>query len=163
MIWLRALFFIVAVQLVVIGLIPWLLADIGPRLPMGVLRPIGIALLGMGALALLWCNWLFVARGHGTAAPYDPPRALVAEGPYRHVRNPMYVAAVMIVSGAGLWTGAASHFAYALFLALSYHLFVRYHEEPRLRRGFGSDYADYCAGVPRWWPRASPWHGRRSA
>jgi len=78
------------------------------------------------------------------------------------LRALFFIVAVQLVSGAGLWTGAVSHYAYALFLALSYHLFVRYHEEPRLRRGFGSDYADCCAGVPRWWPRASPWRGRRS-
>jgi protein-S-isoprenylcysteine O-methyltransferase Ste14 len=143
------LFFIMAVQLTVIGVIPWLLAGVGPRLPMGVWRLIGIAPLAIDGLALPWCNWLFVEQGHGTAAPYDPPRVLAAHGPYRHVRNPMYVSAVLVVLGAAVWTGAASLFGYTVLLALGYHLFVRYYEEPRLQRGFGSAYADYCAGVPR--------------
>jgi protein-S-isoprenylcysteine O-methyltransferase Ste14 len=162
MIWFRALFFIIAVQLTVIGVVPWLLADAGPRLPTGPWRWLGIAPLAIGALALLWCNWAFVARGRGTAAPYDPPRALVVQGLYRYVRNPMYVSAIVIVLGIGLWSGAASLFGYALLLALSYHIFVRYYEEPQLQRAFGQSYAEYCANVPRWCPRATPWpDGRR--
>jgi protein-S-isoprenylcysteine O-methyltransferase Ste14 len=162
-IWLRALSFVVAVQLTVIGVIPWLLAGVGPRVPMSFWHLIGIVPLATGGLALLWCNWVFVVQGRGTAAPYDPPLALVAQGLYRYVRNPMYVSAVLIVLGTGLWTGAASLFGYALLLALSYHLFVRYYEEPRLQREFGASYADYCAGVPRWWPRVAPWRGGRSS
>ena len=96
----------------------------------------------------MWCNWAFVVRGRGTAAPYDPPRELVVQGLYRYVRNPMYISAVLIVLGIGLWTGAASLFGYSLLLALSYHLFVRYYEEPHPQRVFGQSYAEYCAGVP---------------
>ena len=157
MIWLRALSFIVAVQLTVLIVVPWLLADFGPRLPIGAWHWLGILPLAIGALALLWCNWAFVTRGRGTAAPYDPPRALVVQGLYRYVRNPMYVSAFLIVSGIGLWTRAMSLFAYSLLLTLSYQIFVRYYEEPRLRRVFGQSYLDYCAAVPRWWPRATPW------
>jgi protein-S-isoprenylcysteine O-methyltransferase Ste14 len=163
MIWFRALSFVVAVQLTVIGAIPWLLARVGPRLPMGLWHWLGIVPLAIGGLALLWCNWAFVVRGRGTAAPYDPPRELVVQGLYRHVRNPMYVSAVLIVLGIGLWTGAASLFGYSLLLALSYHLFVRYYEEPHLQRVFGQSYAEYCAGVPRWWPRVTPWLRGRSS
>ena len=162
MIWFRALFFIVAVQLTVIGVVPWLLADAGPRLPIGPWHWLGIVPLAIGALVLLWCNWAFVARGRGTAAPYDPPRALVLQGLYRYVRNPMYVSAILIVVGIGLWTSAASLFGYALLLAVSYHIFVRYYEEPHLQRVFGQSYAEYCANVPRWCPRVTPWPDGRS-
>ena len=159
MIWLRALSFIVAVQLTVLVGVPWLLLDVGPHVSLGIWHLLGLLPLAIGSLALLWCNWEFVVRGRGTAAPYDPPRALVVQGLYRHVRNPMYVSAGLIVVGLGLWTGAASLFAYAVFLALSYNVFVRYYEEPHLRRVFGQSYDEYCAAVPRWWPRLSPWRG----
>src|SRR5678815_5031992 len=162
MIWFRALSFVVAVQLTVIGAIPWMLAGVGPRLPMGLWHLPGILPLAIGGLALLWCNWAFVVRGRGTAAPYDPPRELVVQGLYRYVRNPMYVSAVLIVLGIGLWTGATSLFGYSLLLALSYDLFVRYYEEPHLRRVFGQSYEEYCAGVGRWWPRVTPWMPRIS-
>src|ERR1044071_8936636 len=114
MIWLRALSFIVAVQLTVLGVVPWLLADSGPLLPIGPWHWLGIVPLAIGGLALLWCNWAFVTRGRGTAAPYDPPRALVVQGLYRYVRNPMYVSAILIVTGIGLWTGAEVLFGYSL-------------------------------------------------
>jgi protein-S-isoprenylcysteine O-methyltransferase Ste14 len=159
MIWLRALSFIIAVQLTVLAGIPWLLVDVGPHVSLGAWHWLGIVPLAIGGLALLWCNWAFVVRGRGTAAPYDPPRALVAQGLYRHVRNPMYVSAGLIVAGLGLWTGAVILFGYALLLALSYQVFVRYYEEPHLRRVFGKSYEEYCAAVPRWWPRVSPWRG----
>ena len=159
MIWFRALFFVVMVQLTVIGVIPWLVSGVGPRLPIGLWHLLGIVPLTIGGLALLWCNWAFVVRGRGTAAPYDPPRALVVQGLYRYVRNPMYVSAVLIVGGLGLWTGAASLFGYALLLIGSYHLFVRYYEEPHLLHMFGQSYEEYCASVPRWWPRVTPWPG----
>lgn len=161
MIWLRALSFVLAVQLTVIGIIPWLLADVGPRLPIGRWHWLGIVPLAIGALALLWCNWAFVTRGRGTAAPYDPPRALVIQGLYRYVRNPMYVSATLIVLGIGIWTSAAILFGYSLLLALSYQIFVRFYEEPRLRRVFGQSYLEYCAAVPRWWPRLTPWSSDR--
>ena len=163
MIWLRAVSFVVAVQFTVIGVIPWLLTRVGPRLPMGFWHWPGIVPLAIGAVALLWCNWAFVVRGRGTAAPYDPPRTLVVQGLYRHVRNPMYVSGVLIVLGMALWTGATSLFGYSLALALSYHLFVRYYEEPHLRRVFGQSYEEYCAGVRRWWPRVTPWMPKISA
>ncbi len=161
MIWFRALSFVVAVQLTVIGVVPWLLADFGPRLPIGLWHWLGIVPLAIGALALLWCNWAFVTQGRGTAAPYDPPRALVVQGLYRYVRNPMYVSATLIVLGIGLWTAAAILFGYSLLLALSYNFFVRYYEEPRLQRTFGQSYLEYCAAVPRWWPRVTPWSSDR--
>ena len=72
MIWFRALSFVIAVQLTVIGAIPWLLAGVGPRFRMGLWHLPGILPLAIGGLGLLWCNWAFVVRGRGTAAPYDP-------------------------------------------------------------------------------------------
>jgi len=38
--------------------------------------------------------------GKGTPAPFDPPRKLVIRGPYRFVRNPMYIGAGMTLAGA---------------------------------------------------------------
>jgi protein-S-isoprenylcysteine O-methyltransferase Ste14 len=44
-------------------------------------------------------------------------------------------------------------FAYAALMAVGYHLFVRYYEEPTLGRLFGEPYARYRQAVPRWLPR----------
>jgi protein-S-isoprenylcysteine O-methyltransferase Ste14 len=54
-------------------------------------RPIGWLVVALGAVIGLPCVWEFAWRGLGTPAPFDPPRQLVITGPYRFVRNPMYL------------------------------------------------------------------------
>ncbi len=49
-----------------------------------------------------WCVALFVTRGRGTPAPFDPPSKFVAVGPYRYMRNPMYLGGFGVLLGAGL-------------------------------------------------------------
>ena len=40
----------------------------------------------------------FVREGHGTPAPFAPPRRLVVCGPFRYVRNPAYLCAVSMIA-----------------------------------------------------------------
>ena len=71
-------------------------------------------------MILLWSFWNFLNEGHGTPAPIDPPKELVAAGFYRYVRNPMYVAILAIVIGHFLWFGYWNLLIYAIvvFVAL---------------------------------------------
>ena len=46
--------------------------------------------------------------------------------------------------------------AYAVVVALAFHLFVVLYEEPTLRETFGADYVAYYGEVPRWVPRLIP-------
>ncbi|HLY41376.1 MAG TPA: isoprenylcysteine carboxylmethyltransferase family protein [Terracidiphilus sp.] len=86
------------------------------------------------------------------AAPFDPPRRLVIRGPYRFVRNPMYMGAGLVLAGAALFYGSLGLLAYgAIFLAAA-HCVVVFYEEPVLTRSFGPDYAAYCVKVRRWIP-----------
>jgi protein-S-isoprenylcysteine O-methyltransferase Ste14 len=50
-------------------------------------------------------------------------------------------------------------FEYALCAWLVAHLFVLTYEEPTLRKTFGAEYESFCANVPRWIPRVTPWLG----
>jgi hypothetical protein len=96
-------------------------------------------------------------RGRGTPAPFDPPRKLVIAGPYRFVRNPMYIGAAVALAGAALFYASWWLMAYvAAFLAIL-HVFVLTYEEPTLRATFGVDYATYTARVHRWIPHAAAW------
>ena len=106
-----------------------------------------------GALAL-WCILTFTVVGRGTPAPFDPPRALVVRGPYRYVRNPMYLGAALALCGAALFYRSIPLFAYAALFLLVTHAFVVWYEEPTLARLFGADYDAYRARVGRWLPRA---------
>ena len=107
----------------------------------------------------------FVREGHGTPAPFAPPRRLVVSGPFRYVRNPAYLCAVSMIAGQGLFLASMSVLAYAVVVALAFHLFVVLYEEPTLRETFGADYVAYCREVPRWVPRLIPGNrgGDRSA
>ena len=123
------------------------------------LRWAGLLLVVAGASILLECFFRFAWIGLGTPAPVAPTRHLIVGGLYRHVRNPMYLAAVSAVIGQALWLGRSSLLAYAAAVWLGFHLFVTLYEEPTLRREFPADYADYSRNVRRWAPRLRPWRG----
>ena len=112
----------------------------------------GLVLVVLGGALALWCILTFALVGKGTPAPFDPPRKLVAAGPYRWVRNPMYVGAGATLAGAALFYQSAALVAFAAGFLLVTHLFVVFYEEPTLERTFGAQYADYRNAVPRWMP-----------
>jgi protein-S-isoprenylcysteine O-methyltransferase Ste14 len=134
----------------------WLAASVQPldaRLPFTIpawARPLGLALIFTGALLVLWCISTFVARGHGTPAPFDPPREFVAAGPYRYVRNPMYIGGFSVLLGAGLAVRSPSIIGLAVLFLLLTHLLVWLYEEPAMDRRFGEPYLRYKASVHRW-------------
>ncbi len=120
-------------------------------------RQIAGMLLGAAGVALaLWCALTFAWLGKGTPAPFDPPRRLVTRGPYRFVRNPIYLGAGAALAGAALLYGSLRLVGYAALFLLAAHLFVVWYEEPTLRRTFGPEYEAYCRRVRRWWPRPNP-------
>jgi protein-S-isoprenylcysteine O-methyltransferase Ste14 len=147
----RALAAFLACPGVVAGLIPWMMARGAPQF--GPHRGLGLVPLGLGACCLALCVRDFFVSGRGTLAPWDPPRALVVAGLHRYVRNPMYLSVVAIVLGWSLYFGSYWLALYLAVLAIGFHIRVRLHEEPWLRRQFGPDWERYRAAVPRWIPR----------
>jgi protein-S-isoprenylcysteine O-methyltransferase Ste14 len=123
-----------------------------------ILRIVGIVLILAGVPVLLDSFARFAIQGLGTPAPIFPPRHLVVQGLYRYVRNPMYVALVMVITGQALLFGNLRLLEYGAIVWLSTHLFVLLYEEPKLRATFGDEYKTFCAHVPRWIPRLRPWH-----
>ena len=127
----------------------------------GIVRPVnigaaqvaGVVVGVIGAILALWCIITITLVGRGTPAPFDPPRRLVVVGPYRLVRNPMYVGAGLALAGAALFYESWALLAYCAAFTFVTHLFVALHEEPALRTTFGSSYLRYCERVGRWWPR----------
>ncbi len=112
----------------------------------------GLILVVLGLALAIACVLTFAFVGRGTPAPFDPPRALVIAGPYRYVRNPMYIGAGTALFGAALRYDSLALAGYALVFLLITHLFVLLYEEPHLRRVFGQAYEDYLRTVHRWIP-----------
>ena len=121
-------------------------------------RPIGWIVVALGAAIGLPCIWEFAWRGLGTPAPFDPPRRLVVSGPYRWVRNPMYLGmGVALIGEAIVFPNITSLLIVMVVLLWGVvSLFVIAYEEPTLRRSFGRDYEEYCRSVRRWLPRSRP-------
>lgn len=113
----------------------------------------GIALMAAGAALAVACVGVFVVRGRGTAAPFDPPTVFVPSGPYRYVRNPMYIGGWLVLAGFGLAQRSVSILLLSLAMLLAAHLFVMLVEEPALRRRFGETYEAYRSRTRRWVPR----------
>jgi protein-S-isoprenylcysteine O-methyltransferase Ste14 len=128
-------------------------SGITPVPVIGIWQVAGMILTGVGAAIALSCILAFVFLGKGTPAPFDPPRRLVVRGPYRFVRNPMYVGAGLALAGAALFYGSIPLLIYAVLFGLMMHAFVLLYEEPTLRGAFGADYEAYCGNVGRWWPK----------
>ena len=144
----------------VAGMVPWWISHWrvdAAFLGFPAFRFVGGVLLGLGAVGLLDSFGRFAVQGIGTPAPVFPTRHLVVTGLYRYVRNPMYVAVVSAILGQGLILGNVGLLQYGGLVWLLFHFFVLIYEEPTLRASFGSDYATFCAEVPRWIPRLTPW------
>jgi protein-S-isoprenylcysteine O-methyltransferase Ste14 len=148
----KTLIFIVLVPGTVTVAVPYWLLGAGAR-PQGPWTLIGVLLIALGAASSLWCAWDFAVAGRGTPAPIDPPKALVARGLYRVVRNPMYLGVLLVLLGESVVFGSWALLRYAVLVWLCFHLFVVLYEEPALRRKFGASYEDYCRRVWRWTPR----------
>ena len=118
----------------------------------GVPQVAGMVIGAAGAAVALWCIFTFASVGRGTPAPFDPPRRLVIRGPYRFVRNPMYIGAGLALAGAALFYESLPLLGYTCFFFFATHLFVVWYEEPTLRRTFEQEYEAYCHRVRRWWP-----------
>ena len=142
------------------GLVPWWISHWRLERPffgMSLFRLVGAAMIALGAIGILDSFFRFAVQGVGTPAPVFPTRHLVVTGLYRYVRNPMYVAVVSTILGQGLILGNAALLEYGGSVWLLFHLFVLVYEEPTLRTSFGSEYRVFCADVPRWIPRLTPW------
>ena len=153
---LRNAIFIIVVPGVVGGLIPALVTRYESRDwgAWGVLvRVAAWLLIALGAAVLLYGVWRFAAEGRGTPSPTAPTEQLVVAGPYRYVRNPMYLAVGAVIAGQALLFGSVALVVYLAIFVVAVVSFVRGYEEPTLRRTFGAEYEAYCQRVPAWVPR----------
>jgi protein-S-isoprenylcysteine O-methyltransferase Ste14 len=140
----------------VLVLIPWLTTKwhSGAAYPVPV-DVLGIVLIALGTVVLILSFVKFPAEGEGTPFPTNPPSSkhVIAGGPYRYVRNPIYVAFTPVLVGMALVLARPVLLVYAVALIVALCAFVHWYEEPTMRKKFGASYEEYRARVPGWLPR----------
>ncbi len=150
---LKNLLFTVVVPGTVAVYVPWSIAD-DHALASGLWLAAGGVLMASGVAIYAWCVWDFASFGRGTPAPTGAPVKLVVRGLYRYSRNPMYVGVLCVIASWALLFRAPEVLLYAVVVATGFTLFVRFYEEPHLRKVFGAEYEEFCRRVPRWVGRA---------
>ena len=115
-------------------------------------------LVPWGGLLLLWGYLQFrlvgryrLPRAGGGPGIDIPPDKIVATGPYRYTRNPMYLGHLIFMLGLAVtfW----SWFALILFVARAVWFHGRVlRDEERLAARFGGDFSAYRQHVKRWIP-----------
>lgn len=118
------------------------------------------ALFGFSAvlliLAALIRTWASSYLNAGVVYASEVKTAsLVADGPYRHVRNPLYFANVLMGIAFGAMMSRVGFFVEVLaMIVFCYRLILR--EEAELQASQGSAYEAYRKAVPRLWPALRP-------
>lgn len=116
---------------------------------------------------LLSCAWLFLITGlllivsavyslvslsRSTGAPGNSTSTLNTSGPFRWIRNPIYLGDAILLIGLSLLTRSPSLLLVSFIIIAVMHLYVCKVEEPDLEKRFGGDYFEYKSQVPRWFP-----------
>jgi protein-S-isoprenylcysteine O-methyltransferase Ste14 len=164
---LRQLLAIAVLPLTVTILVPWWLAGqnsvnpaVGQSLQEIAVQAAGLVCIGIGLALFSASLHQFIVRGRGTLAPWDPPKHLVVQGPYRYVRNPMISGVIFILTGEACVLLSRQHAMWALIFILINATYIPLFEEPQLRDRFGADYDEYRRHVRRFIPRTSPWRDK---
>jgi len=108
---------------------------------------IGASLLRTWATAYIRASVVQDSRIHSDV--------LVADGPYRHLRNPLYLGTWLLGVSMGFFTSRTGFFVLIVgLLVFVYRLIFR--EEAELSGAHSEGYRHYCARVPRFFPSLFP-------
>jgi protein-S-isoprenylcysteine O-methyltransferase Ste14 len=115
------------------------------------LQPWALPLLAWGYLQYHWVGTYRTRLGGGGPGLANPPERIVEAGPYRWVRNPMYLGHIIFFAGIALvlqsWIAAAVFVAHLVWFDRRARS-----DEAHLAQLFGEPYRDYCRRVKRWIP-----------
>ena len=112
----------------------------------------GLCLAGVGISVCGSCTAFFL-KARGTPVPFNPPRELVAVGPYAYARNPMLTGLFVVLFGLGfLLHSAALVFVVTPVFIVANVIELKFVEEPELERRLGAVYTEYRRRVPMFVP-----------
>jgi protein-S-isoprenylcysteine O-methyltransferase Ste14 len=118
-----------------------------------VLLALALLLTALGAFVRIWGSAYVGASVVNSPAMHGD--RMLADGPYRRFRNPLYLGTLLHTIGiAILMPPSGAVFTIILFWIFEVRLALA--EEPFLTARFGQPYLDYKAAVPRFLPALSP-------
>jgi protein-S-isoprenylcysteine O-methyltransferase Ste14 len=123
--------------------LPWPGLDDAPA------RAVGLG-LGAAGIVLLIVSILTLRRHGTTVRPDAGAAALVTSGPYRRLRNPIYLANCLILLGLAELTKNVWFVAAAAAFAILVTWLAILPEERHLEKRFGDAYLAYKAKTRRW-------------
>jgi protein-S-isoprenylcysteine O-methyltransferase Ste14 len=132
-------------------LIVALLVDLALEMPaVAANGPAGAALIIGGVVLSVWAALTFRRQRAEIVPSSETHSTLVASGPFRFSRNPMYVGALAVGLGAALLAGAWPMWLVPVALFLLQNFVIIPFEERSMERTFGDAYRDYRSRVRRW-------------
>lgn len=118
----------------------------------------GLVLTAIGESVRVWAAGYLVKT-----------KKLITGGPYAHVRNPLYLGRLLILTGVAI-AAKMPHFANLAVLAAGYAIFFFYYlprkervEPKRLEEIHGAPFREYFEAVPAIFPRLRPYAARHGA
>jgi protein-S-isoprenylcysteine O-methyltransferase Ste14 len=114
---------------------------------------VGTALVAAGALVRTWATAYLNADVVHDRQLHK--QALVADGPYRRLRNPLYLGVLLVAFGVALTMTRFGAAFLVIVMGLYLYRLIR-REESELRQTQGPSYAAYCAAVPSFIPALTP-------
>ncbi len=103
----------------------------------------------LGLLLLLWSARTFASSGENIRIE-KPTNALVATGPFRFSRNPIYIGLTLGYIGLSLVFNSYWPLPFLTLVLVIMHYGVIRREEVYLEELFGQDYREYKVRVRRW-------------
>ena len=98
------------------------------RFDIGIYRYFGLTPIVLGVVVCIFCSGSFVFVGKGTPIPFTPTKELIVTGLYRFVRNPLYIAAVLVLAGEAILFQSLGIFIYCLVMFGIFNLHVHMKE-----------------------------------
>lgn len=141
--------------LFVLGIgVAWLVGRVVP-LPLvpDIFRPVsllaGYVAMVLASATITWAMLTF-RRADTGIYPNQPATSIVARGPYRFSRNPMYVGLTVLNLGIALVANSMWMIAALPIVLWMLTVLVIRREEAYLSSAFGESYAEYRRSVRRW-------------
>ncbi len=143
---------LIALAAVVLGLaLDWLLPAYLLRVLLSWPERIAIAVVLIGTGAALAIPAMRGFRSAGThVEPWKPSLALVTDGIFGWLRNPMYVGLTLLLAGLSILLASDWMLVMTIIFVPVIHFGVVKREERYLEAKFGDAYRSYKARVPRY-------------